>query len=97
VTDFLDLAVQSNKQIDLQMEEFELEPDSWLVGRDILSSNIRPRYNVIIVAIKKPGGDMVFNPQPDIVLEARDILVVVGSPSSLDTLKGLVSAARSLD
>jgi voltage-gated potassium channel len=38
---------------------------------------------VIIVAIKKLSGDMVYNPMPSEVLEAGDVIVVIGKKENL--------------
>jgi len=96
VTDFLDLAMQG-KHIDLQMEELEISPGSWLVGKDMLHSEIRPRFNLIVIAIQKPDGSMIFNPQSDTVIEVRDTLVVVGNRNDLDALEEITTASHTLD
>ena len=41
------------------------------------------RDEVIIVAIKKLSGDMVFNPMPSEALEAGDVIVVIGKKEDL--------------
>ncbi|MGM0645448.1 MAG: potassium channel family protein [Thermodesulfobacteriota bacterium] len=96
VTDFLDLAMQG-RHIDLQMEELEVSPGSWLVGKDLLHSEIRPRFNLIVIAIQKSDGSMHFNPQSDTSIDVRDTLVVVGSREDLDALEQITTASRSLE
>jgi K+/H+ antiporter YhaU regulatory subunit KhtT len=39
------------------------------------------------VAIKKPNGEMLFNPDPDLVLHADDILVAIGHKGHLRKLE----------
>jgi len=77
VVDFIDLAVMENN-IGLRMEECRIKPKSHLVGKNLIESNLRKEYGVIIVLIKKHGGEMIFNPQSTEILEADDILVVLG-------------------
>jgi len=84
VTDFIDLAMQGH---DLQMEEFKVDADSCLAGKDLIASGIRPRYNLIIIAIEKDSGRMVFNPQPDEVISQGDTLVLVGKRESFRKLQ----------
>jgi voltage-gated potassium channel len=41
------------------------------------------------VAIKKPGGEMVFNPAPEAIIEANDVLITLGPRPQLDRLAAL--------
>jgi voltage-gated potassium channel len=60
------------------MEEVKIRPGSKIVGKNLIESNLRQDFGVIIVAIKKKIGQMIFNPKPSEKLEAEDILVVLG-------------------
>jgi len=88
VTNFLDLAVRGG--IDLQMEELEVTPGSELCDLDLIESKIRPRFNLIIIAIKKENGEMVFNPGPKEVINANDTLLAVGKKTNLSELKEIL-------
>jgi len=88
VTNFLELAVRGG--IDLQMEELEVTPTSELVEKDLIESKIRPRFNLIIIAIKKESGEMVFNPGPKEVINSRDTLLAVGKKSDLNDIKNIL-------
>ncbi len=88
VTNFMELAVRGG--IDLQMEELLVSPDSELVNLDLIDSKIRPRFNLIIIAIKKGSGDMVFNPGPKEVIDADDTLLAVGTKSNLEKIKEIL-------
>ncbi|MDC0335804.1 potassium channel protein [Pseudodesulfovibrio sp.] len=88
VTNFIELAVRGG--IDLQMEELEVTPDSELVSLDLIESKIRPRFNLIIIAIKKGSGEMVFNPGPKEVINAYDTLLAVGKKSDLTEIKKIL-------
>ena len=59
-----------------------------LRGRD---ARLRADHQIIIVAIKKKTGHMVFNPAPDTILEVGDILVAMGSLVHLGKLDELES------
>lgn len=78
VTDFMDLAIQGHN---LQMEEILVRPGAELVGKTLITSGIRPRFNLMIIAIEKQGR-MIFNPQPEEVIEAGDTLIAVGPPEN---------------
>jgi len=88
VTNFIDLAVRGG--IDLQMEELEVSPESELVSKDLIDSKIRPRFNLIIIAIKQESGEMVFNPGPKEVINANDTLLAVGKRANLNEIKQIL-------
>jgi voltage-gated potassium channel len=88
VTNFLDIAMRG--KIDLQMEELFVTDKSEFVGQDLIESQIRPRFNLIIIAIRKNTGDMVFNPGPKEVIEAGDTLLTVGKLSDLSAIQQIL-------
>jgi voltage-gated potassium channel len=88
VTDFMDLATQGHN---LQMQEVRVSPGSELVGKNLITSGIRPRFNLMIIAIEKYTGAMNFNPHPETTIEAGDTLVAVGPP---ENFTGLQAAAH---
>jgi voltage-gated potassium channel len=90
VVDFIDLATKT-EHFDLQIEETQLAAWSQLVGRTLKDSQLRERFGVMIVAIKKPSGHMVYNPPGDALLEAGDILIVLGQRQQLDQLDTLAT------
>jgi voltage-gated potassium channel len=90
VVDFLELATKT-EHLDLQIEETQVSPGSTLAGISVLKSAVRSSLKVIIVAIKKAPGKMIFNPAPEEVIEAGDILVAIGHREHLDQLEELAS------
>lgn len=90
VVDFIELATRT-EHLELNIEETEILTGSPLVGKSLRDSRTRQDFGSIIVAIKKPSGKMLFNPAPDLTLEVRDILIVVGHRQDLDRLAALAS------
>jgi len=81
VVDFLDKTM--NSELDLRMEEAVIGPSSTLVGKTVVTSNLRQDFGVIIVAIKKVTDEMIYNPMPSEVLDAGDVIVVIGRKDGL--------------
>lgn len=53
-------------------------------GRSLLSLQIRNRFGLFVIAIKKHGGEtFVFLPGPDHVIERDDVLVMIGRDSDI--------------
>jgi voltage-gated potassium channel len=88
VMDFLELATKT-EHLELQIEETEISPGSGLGGQSLKDSALRQDLGIILVAIKKPGGRMIFNPEPATILEARDLLISLGHRQQLDRLEQL--------
>lgn len=82
VTDFLELAL-STEGLELSLEEMVIPEDAELVGKELMHSGIRSQYNLIVVAIKRRDGAMVYNPSPMELLHSGDILVVIGPQENL--------------
>jgi voltage-gated potassium channel len=91
VVDFIELATRS-EHLDLQIEEVAIAPDGRFAGQSVKDSGIRYDLGIIIVAIKKPDGTMVFNPASQVVIEGRDVLITLGDRKSLDRLATLASS-----
>ncbi len=85
VVDFIDTAMMDS-QLGLSMEEAVVGPASNLIGKTLIDSQIRPRFGVVIVAIKKPTNEMLFNPTPTEKLESGDTIVVIGKKEDLERM-----------
>lgn len=85
VCDFVDIATQ-NRGLDLMFEELKIGAGAKLDGVAIKDSGIRKSFDVIIIAIKKATGQMVFNPGPDVLLEMEDVLITMGDKVQLKRL-----------
>jgi voltage-gated potassium channel len=83
LVDFLDIIIRRS-ELSLSMEELIVKKDSRTVDRTLAECDIRRKANVIAVAIKKPGKDIVFNPSPAMKLETGDTLLVLGDSADLD-------------
>lgn len=83
LVDFMDLIIR-RKELSLYMEEFAVKKESQIVNRNLRESDIRRTANVIVVAVKKPGEELVFNPSPDTKMETGDILLVLGDKNAIN-------------
>jgi voltage-gated potassium channel len=90
VVDFIELATRT-EHIDLQLEETCVAANSALAGASLKSSRVRADLKIIIVAIKKHGGHMHFNPASETVLEPGDTLVAMGNREHLSQLQKLAN------
>jgi voltage-gated potassium channel len=89
VVDFIDIAM-ANRKLGLAMEEARVGDRSTLVGKNLIDSQLRQNYGVIIVAIKKSSGEMIYNPLPSEKLDARDVIVVIGKKEDLKRMSEIM-------
>ena len=90
VTNFLDQALDDQRQ-DIHMEEMSVSPSSRLINLMLKDSGIRQNYNLIIIAIKKLDGAMLFNPSFESIIKAGDTLIAVGKSESLQKLEEVLN------
>jgi voltage-gated potassium channel len=91
VGDFIDSITAS--QLDLTFEQVEVMPLSSLAGQKLSETKIRPELDIVVVAIKRSSGQMIFNPSGEKGIEAGDMLIGIGHPDSLLKLKALATAS----
>lgn len=86
VIDFIDLAVHGG-ELGLRLEEMVISAGSKVAGSTLMDSGIRKKYDLIVVAIKRQGGEMQFNPSPNTPLDVSDTLVVLGNHKDIKDLE----------
>ncbi|MDR0477048.1 MAG: potassium channel protein [Desulfobulbaceae bacterium] len=90
VLGFMDLAMRGDIE-DLQMEEMIVSPQSPVAGKDLVESQLRQRFNVIVIGIKKADGKLLFNPKADALLEAGDTLILVGGRQNMVEMRAALT------
>jgi voltage-gated potassium channel len=95
VADFIELATMT-EQLELEMEQIEITEGSPFINSHLKDTDIRSSLNVIVIAIKRKKGDMIFNPSADTVIEEGDALVVIGSHDNLEALERMANPATSV-
>lgn len=89
VVDFIDIATMGSS-LGLMMEEAMIGKGSDLINKNLIDSNLRKDFGVIIVAIKKMAGNMIFNPMPSETLESGDVIVVIGKKEDLKRMNAVM-------
>jgi voltage-gated potassium channel len=92
VADFIELATMTER-LELEIEQVEIGAQSPFIGTALKDTGIRADHDVIVIAIKRTSGEMIFNPAADTIIEERDALVTIGSHSSLLDLERMANPA----
>jgi len=88
LVDFFDLIIR-RKEIALSIEEFIVKKESPISNRSLNECGIRKKANVIVVALKKPGEELVFNPPPDLKIGTGDTLLVLGDNKAIGLFESI--------
>jgi len=88
VVDYID-EVFSRSEIGLEIEEIKISPRSKLINTTISESEIRSKFNTIIVGIYRAPGGLIYNPKSETDLKAGDNLIVIGGIKELEKLRGI--------
>lgn len=94
VAQFIELATMT-EGLDLVIEEMVVQHGSSLGGKKLRDTKIRSALNVIIVAIVREKGEMVFNPNADTVVNGGDKIIAIGNRGGVDGLAALALAQQA--
>lgn len=79
-----------NKELHMDIAEITVSPQSPLVGKSMMESDIKNRYDSIVVAIKR-SDELITNPKATEVICAEDIMVVLGQRNTLNKLNEIAA------
>ena len=86
VIDFLDLTVHG--ALGLRLEELVVPASASFIDRTLMDSEIRKKYDLIVVAIKRQGeNEMLFNPSHLTVIKPGDIIIALGEYENIKRLE----------
>jgi voltage-gated potassium channel len=75
--DFIEITTR-RQSLELRMEEISVCDGSPIIAKSLEESEIRHNFGLIIVAVKKDSGKMIFNPLASYVIEKGDKLIAMG-------------------
>lgn len=93
VLDFLDIATAHDQKLEVEIEEIQVEEGSRVAGVSIGDSKIHEKMGVIVLAIKREGAAMRFNPAAGDRIQSGDNLIAVGQASGLRQLEEAAAGA----
>ncbi len=94
VHQFLDLTTE-NMGLNVLIERLRVDETSEFASMSLKQMQIRRDIGVIVLAIRRAGGEMLFNPPADAVLQGGDSLVAMGGPDDLRKLESRLAGARA--
>ncbi len=65
------------------LDNFTIKADSPLCGKSIINSGIREKGNCIVMGLIRPLDDFYTNPDPNIIIQEDDIIIVAGEKQKM--------------
>jgi voltage-gated potassium channel len=93
MVEFIDTVAKAGTA-EITMEEITVSEVSDLSGMKIGDTSIRRDLNVIVVAIRRDPGDLIYNPSAGTVLKPGDRLISIGKKEHLARLTELCGATQ---
>jgi voltage-gated potassium channel len=94
VATFLDFATMDTG-LNVSIEQVRVGEKSEFVSKSLGQIQLRRQVGVIVLAIRKAHGTMLFNPDADAEIAAGDYLIAMGDSAQLRRLEELLSEGRS--
>jgi voltage-gated potassium channel len=89
VVQFLDFT--TNAGLEVHIEQVRVSESSEVASRTIQELQIRRELGVVVLAIRKQHGEMIFNPPAGTAIEGGDYLIAMGKHENLRALENLLT------
>jgi voltage-gated potassium channel len=94
VVQFLDFTTNDVGE-DIALEQVRVAETSEMVSKTIKDMQLSKEVGVIVMAIRKESGEMLFNPPAETAVQGGDYLIVMGRPGNLRSLETLLADPRA--
>jgi voltage-gated potassium channel len=91
VLQFLDYTLQEGTSAEAGIEQIRIEPGSSFCNRTIGEIEENKGKEVVVLALRRSSGKMLYNPPDAEKLAGGDYLIVMGQPAGLDQLEKLLA------
>jgi voltage-gated potassium channel len=85
VAEFIDV-VMHERSMEFRMQEVEVTDGSPLAGTSLREANLRQRAGVLVLALREVDGTFTTNPDPDTIIEPKQVIIAVGTDTDLARL-----------
>ena len=94
VFQFIDFTTKSIG-LNVGIEQLRVPQSSGLASKSLEELQIRKEMGVIVLAIRKSDGQMLFNPPADAAIDGGDYLIVMGESTDLRRLEQVLTGVRA--
>ena len=79
--------VAGRQMAGVEVDELTISPGNPLEGVTVGESQTRSRHGLLIVAVRSPGGTLLFNPGADTALQSGGSVIVMGRQADIDRFR----------
>jgi len=94
VHQFINFATQETG-LDVNIEQVQVSTRSTFADRTLAELHAQRDLDVIVLAVRKAAGEMLFNPPPEMAIAAGDHLIVMAANERLQKLEQLVTGTEA--
>ncbi len=94
VVQFIDFTTKG-MGLDVGIEQFSVPVSSGYASKSLIEAQLRKGLGVIVLAIRKSDGEMLFNPPAEAEIKAGDFLIVMGEAANLRRLEKLLAEVQT--
>jgi len=94
VSQFLDFTDKS-LGLDVAIEQVRVGDSSQYVSKSLQQTQLRRDLGVVVLAVRKSSGAMLFNPPAETEIQGGDYLIVMGRHADLRKLESLLTEVRA--
>jgi len=94
VSQFLDFTDKS-LGMDVAIEQVRVGESSEYVSKSLQQAQLRRDVGVVVLAMRKSSGEMLFNPPAEAEIQSGDYLIVMGRHPDLRKLESLLTEVRA--
>jgi voltage-gated potassium channel len=88
VDQFLERVLHTSSALSLQIDEVKVRAGAPIAGHTLADSNFRQQFEAIVIGIiDQTSGDVTFNPDPSDRIKEGDVLIVLGDPEMIRSLR----------
>jgi voltage-gated potassium channel len=92
VAEFLDVVMHDGR-LEFRLEEVVIPKSCGIAGRSLRDAHIRDHTGALVLAIRRPDGTFLTNPDPGTLIDPDVVLITVGTREQLGALTHLVRDA----
>jgi voltage-gated potassium channel len=84
--DLVERVTESSFQ-DFQLDEFSVAERRRLAGVTVEATEAQRRHRLLVVAVRRSDGSMVFNPDANHTIQSGDVVIVMGRAEDIDRFR----------
>ena len=90
VAEFVDV-VMHEQSLEFRLEELLITEASPIAGQSLRDTHLRDRTGALVLAVCDPDGTFRTNPPPDLVIQAGQVVIAIGTQVELAALSDFVA------